>query len=213
MTIGGVELQARPLPLVVLADTSSSMASDGKIASLNQALTALVQDLRADEFTADSVQLSVITFDDEVNVRVPLSPVSQVQMPTLVAKGRTAMGAAFRQAFTLLSDENQVSKRSLMPLIVLASDGQPTDEWRSPLDELKSHRRIGKAVRIALAIGSDADVGVMEEFSSTEYPVLRADEADKIRTFFKFVTFASRTITASQGTTTGAQAVPDELLP
>ena len=43
----GISRQARKLPLIILADTSSSMAG-AKIATLNQALQNEVQELRAD---------------------------------------------------------------------------------------------------------------------------------------------------------------------
>jgi uncharacterized protein YegL len=100
-----------------------------------------------------------------------------------------------------------------MPVIVLASDGQPTDDWRVPLDELKNHHRVGNALRLALAIGSDADMKVLEDFVSTEYPVLKADEPEKIKSFFKFVTWESKKVFKSGGRDRGGQSVPPDLLP
>lgn len=212
MEIGGIEKQARPLPLVILADTSGSMSGE-KISSLNQALAALVQDLRADDQTKDSVLLSLVTFDGTVREVVTLAPINSVQLPTLTTRGSTSMGQAFRVALTQLADPQKLPTRCLMPVIVLASDGQPTDEWRTPLDELKNHQRVGNALRLALAIGSDADMNVLQAFVSTEYPVLKADEPDKIKTFFKFVTFATKRVFKSGGRDKTGQPPPDDLLP
>jgi uncharacterized protein YegL len=178
MEIGGIDKQARPLPLVILADTSGSMSGE-KISSLNQALAALVQDLRADDQTKDSVILSLVTFDSTVKEVVTLAPINTVQLPKLTTTGSTSMGQAFRVALTQLADPQRLPTRCLMPVIVLATDGQPTDDWRTPLDELKNHNRVGNALRLALAIGADADTKVLETFVSTEYPVLKADEPDK----------------------------------
>ncbi|MBI3330439.1 MAG: VWA domain-containing protein, partial [Nitrospinae bacterium] len=181
MQIRGIEAQARPLPLVILADTSGSMGGD-KISSLNQALAALVQDLQADDQTKESVLLSIITFDDRVQEVVTLDPVKMVALPILRASGQTCMGQAFRVALAQLGDPQRVPKRCLTPVIVLASDGQPTDEWRGPLQEIRAHTRVGAGLRLASAIGSDADINVLNQFVSTEYPVLKADEPEKIKT-------------------------------
>jgi uncharacterized protein YegL len=99
--IGGIEKQARPLPLVILADTSGSMTGE-KISSLNQALAALVQDLRADDQTKESVLFSLITFDSTVKEVVTLEPIKTVQLPKLSASGSTSMGQAFRVALSQL---------------------------------------------------------------------------------------------------------------
>lgn len=210
--IGGIEKQARPLPLIILADTSGSMSDEGKISSLNQALSALVQDLRADSQTQESVLISIITFDNQVSEVVTLEPVKTVQLPTLTARGMTSMGAAFRIALTQLADTQKLPTRCLLPVIVLATDGEPTDNWKASLDELKNHSRVGNALRLALAIGSNANTQMLEEFVSSEYPVLRADEPDKIKTFFKFVTYASKRVYQSGGRDKKGEPPPDDLL-
>src|ERR1044072_638325 len=180
MEIGGIEKQARPLPLVILADKSGSMSGD-KISSLNQALAALVQDLKADDQTKDSVLLSLITFDSTVSEVLSLAPINSVQLPTLSASRSTSMGQVFRVALTHLADPQRLPNRCLMPVIVLATDAQPTDDWRVPLDELKNHSRVGNALRLGLAIGADADMNMLQQFVSTEYPVLLADQPEKIK--------------------------------
>jgi len=210
--IKGIEAQARPLPLVILADTSSSMAGE-KISMLNQALAALVQDLQTDDQTKESVLLSLVTFDSTVAEVVNLEPIKTVTLPKLKASGSTSMGQALRVALSQLADPQRLPTRCLMPVIVLATDGQPTDEWRVPLDELKTHRRVGNALRLALGIGSDADMNMLQEYVSAEYPVLKADEPDKIKSFFKFVTFASKRVFKSGGSDRKGQPVPDDLLP
>jgi len=211
--IGGIEKQARPLPLIILADTSTSMQDHGKISSLNQALAALVQDLQSDDQTKDSVLLSLITFDSTVKEVIALAPIKSAQLPKLTANGSTCMGEAFRVALSELADPQRLPTRCLLPVIVLATDGQPQDDWRTTLNDLKTHNRVGNALRLALAIGPDADIKMLETYVSSEYPVLKADEPEKIKTFFKFVTYASKTIFKSGGKNRQAQSVPGDLLP
>jgi len=211
MEIKGIEAQARPLPLLVLADTSGSM-SGAKISSLNQSLAALVQDLRVDEQTKDSVMLSVISFDDSVSEVVSLQPVSKVSLPTLATRGQTCMGEAMRTALRQLSDPARIPARCLTPVILLASDGQPTDHWQGPLNDLQSHAKVGGALRLALAIGRDADTKVLSAFASVEYPVLQADNPEKIKSFFKWATWVTKTVYKSGGRNRNQQPPPDDLI-
>lgn len=205
----GISLQARRMPLLILADTSGSMAG-AKIASLNQALQDLVQELRADEMTAQTVILSLITFDSRVQQVCTLEPVKSLTVPELAASGSTAMGQAFRVALAHLSDRSRLPPSCVVPTIALCSDGRPTDNWQQPLEELKRHSLASRAVRLALAIGEDADTGVLARFiDNPEFQVLRADEASKIQTFFQWVSLHTRSRSV------GAQGIcePQDLLP
>lgn len=57
-----------------------------------------------------------------------------------------------------------MSDRALPPVLVLLSDGQPTDDFSSGLHALMEQPWGIKAVRIAIAIGSDADIEVLQKF-------------------------------------------------
>lgn len=101
------------------------------------------------------------------------------------------MGAAFDLARLMVEDRNVVSSRSYRPTVVLVSDGQPTDAWQQPLEAFLASERGGKAFRMALAIGADADHGVLKAFlADPSARVYRADEAKQIRTFFQLVTMS-----------------------
>ena len=209
MLPGGISRQARKMPLLILADTSGSMGG-AKIASLNQALLELVQELRADEMTSETVVLSLIGFSNSVQEVCILEPVRNVNIPPLTASGSTAMGQAFRVALPHLSDRSRLPASCATPTIALCSDGQPNDEWRQPLEELKRHPLVSRAARVALAIGDDADTGVLAQFiGNPELPVLRADEATKIQSFFRWVTLQTKSRSVgSHGT-----LEPQDLLP
>ncbi len=55
-------------------------------------------------------------------------------------------------------------ERGMPPILVLVSDGQPTDNFNSALERLVRMRWGAKTVRIAIAIGDDADIGVLQQF-------------------------------------------------
>ncbi|MSQ84706.1 MAG: tellurite resistance protein TerY, partial [Myxococcales bacterium] len=100
------------------------------------------------------------------------------------------------------------------PTIVLVSDGQPTDEWQAPLQALLASDRCGKALRMCLAIGADADLDVLRAFlADPEGRVYRADEARQIREFFQLVTMSvssrSRSTNPNAAPASGASVVWD----
>lgn len=182
--------QRRPLPVIVLADVSTSMEGK-KIDTLNTALAEMHQKFKDLHDTRSHLHTSIITFASNAQLLLPLTPVEDVHLPTLTASGTTSMGAAFKIALQLLEDEQQMPKRSYLPSIVLVSDGQPNDDWEEPLQNLLDSSRGGRAVRLAVGIGDDCDFDVLKTFvNHPEIPVVRATEVLKLMDFFRFVTMS-----------------------
>lgn len=75
----------------------------------------------------------------------------------------TDMGAAMRVLESALSTP-PMNERALPPVVVLISDGRPTDDFERALDELFAQPWVRKAVRIAVAIGQDSDIGLLQRF-------------------------------------------------
>ena len=99
------------------------------------------------------------------------------------------MGAAFTLLRELLEDETVVPRRAFQPTLVLVSDGIPTDDWRGPLEALKESPRASRALRMAMAIGADADEGLLCDFIGGATPeIFHAGDARQIRRFFRWVT-------------------------
>jgi len=73
----------------------------------------------------------------------------------------------------------------------LVSDGEPTDSYKTGLNQLTKQGRAQKADRMALAIGADADIGMLQSFlGSAESKVFKVDDARRIKDFFRFVTMS-----------------------
>ena len=81
-------------------------------------------------------------------------------------------------------------ERALPPVIVLLSDGQPTDDYKRSLEKLKKLPWFRKAVKIAISIGQDADDDVLVEFCGNNELVLQANNA---ATLAKMIKWASTT--------------------
>lgn len=180
---------ARPLPVIVLADCSGSMSADGKIAALNQAIAEMIRSFAHLDAANAEVHVAIIAFGETTRIAVPLQPASRVQFPDLSASGQTPLGAALELAAGLLEDREAIPSRAYRPSVILVSDGQPTDHWTGPLVRFAEGTRPGKADRMALAIGADADVSMLRSFlGSAEPQVFRAADASQIHSFFRFVT-------------------------
>lgn len=182
----------RPLPVVVLADVSGSMSADGKIDALNRAIEAMIGSLAPIDAAAPEIQLAVITFGGAGPVEhVALQPASNVKWSPMAAAGKTPLGGAIELARALIEDRERIPGRAYRPAIVLVSDGQPTDEWKPALAALLASSRASKATRFAMAIGADADEGVLREFLGDSAAALfRAADAADIRKFFRWVTMS-----------------------
>lgn len=181
----------RPLPVIILADTSGSMSVDGKIDALNTSLNDMVTAFAEEEDGRAEVHISIITFGGNAKIHQELAPASKTSRAPLVATGMTPMGAAFDIARNLVEDTEKIPSRAYTPAIILLSDGQPNDKWQESLDALLNSPRAKKAQRFALGIGEDADAEVLKSFlNNPEAKVYGANDARQIKSFFRWVTMS-----------------------
>lgn len=197
-----VAREPRPLPIFVLADTSGSMRGE-KINELNLALREMLNALNAADDIRGKFQLSVIAFGGDVKVLQPLADIEGLILTELSAAGNTPMGQAFEMVREMIEDRNVVSSRAYTPIIVLISDGLPTDcteemyrrknyfDWE-PLVDLHNGERSSKCQRMALGIGEDADIDMLKSFiDNPEIPVIKTKDASGITKFFRWVTMST----------------------
>lgn len=185
--------EPRPLPVIVLADTSGSMSINSKIEALNEALKTMILSFGKESRLRAEIQVGLITFGGDVaRQHVPLVAAHRIDgVEALTAQGRTPMGSAFDMARQWLEDKDLVPSRAYRPVLVLVSDGAPTDDWQAPLEALKASERGQKATRFAMAIGADADRAMLRQFANDrEAPVFEADGARDIVKFFRAVTMS-----------------------
>lgn len=195
--------KAKPLPVVLLLDISSSMNAGGeqsKIAELDSAVHDMIKDFAHEEQLETEIQVSVITFGyDGVKLALPYTNASKVEMKKLEAQGNTPMGTALRMAKDMIEDKETTPSRAYRPLVILCSDGAPNDDWEAPMDNFIKDGRSSKCDRMAMAIGSDANEAVLKRFiEGTENPLFYAKDASSMHKFFKFVTMSVATRSHSQ---------------
>ncbi|MBI0471278.1 vWA domain-containing protein [Pectobacterium parmentieri] len=204
---------ARALPVIVLADTSGSMSTDGKIDALNQGLREMLESFKQESRLRAEIQVSVITFGgNQAELSLPLTPAHQLQnIAPLEANGMTPLGGALSLACDIIEDPT----RKFQPVVVLISDGYPNDDWEGPFDRLVKGELTAEANRFAMAIGADADETMLSEFANDpEAPLFRAENARDIRRFFRAVSMSvsarSRSGTPNQSTPLQIPSVNDQ---
>jgi uncharacterized protein YegL len=142
------------------------MAADGKIQALNNAIRETIPHLRDVAVDNPFAQMLVraLTFSTGARWHIEQpTPVESLVWTDLVAGGFTDLGAAL----TALAAELEVppmEQRALPPALVLISDGQPTDDWEDGLARLLTSPWGSRSVRLAIAIGRDAERSVLQEF-------------------------------------------------
>lgn len=189
----GGELATRPLHFIWIADCSGSMGVDGKIQALNTAIRDVIPLMQsvADENPYARVLVRAIKFSNGAQWHISQpTPIADFKWIDLTAEGVTDLG----RALTLLADALKIppmSERALPPVLVLISDGQPTDDFDKGLKALFSQPWGKKAVRIAIAIGRDADLNVLQKFiDHPEIKPLQANNAEQLVKFIKWVSTA-----------------------
>jgi uncharacterized protein YegL len=160
-----------------------------KIQSLNAAISDGLEAMKdeAKENPEVEVKMRVLRFATNVEweVEQPM-PVDQMTWRDLSAGGVTNMGEALSKVADQMSMP-PMEERAFPPVLALVSDGQPTDNFDSGLQELLDQKWGNKAVRIAIGIGSEADHDPLERFiGNPEIPVLQANNPEDLTRFVRW---------------------------
>ena len=200
----------RRLPVYLLLDTSGSMRGE-PISAVNVGLQALVASLRQDPSALETVHICILTFDAEVKVVVPLTPLEQLQLPEITTpeSGPTFLGKALETLCSQLDLEiirNTVDmKGDWSPLLFVMTDGSPTDiqVFEEQIHQIKK-RQFGNI--IGCAAGPKAKLHFLAMLTDKVFSLDTMDSAS-FTSFFKWVSEAVSSGSRSQG------AVGDVSLP
>ena len=201
----------RRLPVYILLDTSGSMRGE-PIHSVNVGLQSMLSALRQDPYALESVHLSVITFNLEAKVYLPLTPLDQVQIPDLdvPSAGATFMGAALELLAQEVGQHVQKStddvKGDWRPLLFLMTDGSPSDVYAYQ-QMLSTIKQLNFATIVACAAGPKAKTESLLQLTS-QVVVLDSMDSNSFASFFKWVSASVVAGSSSAGVTDSISLPP-----
>lgn len=156
----------KELHVFYVLDTSGSMVG-APIGALNDAMRSTVKELSKKDGEKADIRIAVLEFNNishwitEGNNGV--EHLSDFVWTDLSAGGLTALGAALEELNTSLSrnDKMKAETGNKVPVIIFMSDGYPNDDWESGLNALSQNKWYRHAIKIAFALGDDADSDVL----------------------------------------------------
>lgn len=180
----------RRLPVYLLIDTSGSMKGE-PIESVKVGIESMIATLRQDPYALETVNISIITYDREVKVLLPLTPLEDLQLPDITTpdSGPTHTGAALEKLCEQLDAEVTLStpdrKGDWMPLLFIMTDGHPSDImlYNQIVPTVKKKKF---ASIIACAAGMKAKIEPLKQLTDQVYSLDTMDSTS-FKKFFKWV--------------------------
>ena len=201
----------RRLPVYLLIDTSGSMKGE-PIESVNAGLQTLLSSLRRDPQALETAHISIITFDRNAKLVLPLTSVAELQLPTIETpdSGPTMTGEALELLCQRVDAEVRTQssdvKRDWKPLLFIMTDGTPSDtqKYKEMTPECKKR---GFAAITACAAGMRAKVDSLKDLATNIVSLDTCDGA-MFAQFFKWVSDSISSGAQSVGVTSQLELPP-----
>lgn len=213
--------QRKTLHIFVLADHSYSMKGE-RIESLNDAMEQVVPLLKAsdDENSQCDLYLSVIPFSSGAVWQQKMTALADYEKwEVLSVQSATSLGAALELLSTVMNsaeNPNGLGKWNAPPVILLITDGMPTDSFEKGMQEFEATGFGGKksrTVRVALAV-KGADLEVCERFTGNSELVFPCDNSEQLKQMIKWGTVTlSQAVSGGLSSTAGDGDEPELALP
>jgi uncharacterized protein YegL len=202
-----VEVPRRVMTLVFIVDTSGSM--DGsKMGAVNQAIREVIpilEDISASNADAE-IKIALMEFSSGARwVYDTPKSIPDFIFNDFSAEGLTDLGEAYTALNEKLSRKGGFMAEAtgvFAPALILMSDGEPTDNWKSPLKSLKDNKWFQTSIKVAIAIGNDANKDVLKEFTGSIESVIETHNIEALKKIIRTVSVTASMI-GSQSSTVG----------
>ena len=203
------------MTLFYVVDTSGSMTGD-KIGSVNSAMEEAITVDLPDISTANDdaeIRVAIMQFSSGCSWITPSSGpigIGDVIWNDLHVNGLTDLGAACVELDKKLSRNEFLESQTgaYAPVILLFSDGGPTDNWEKGLEQLKKNNWFKHAIKIAIAIGEDADKNVLATFTGTPESVIAVNDKHTLKALIRKVSVRASEFQSHSKQTSDVETTP-----
>ncbi len=214
-----VSVPRRTMTLFFVIDTSGSMDGN-KIGAVNDAVVNVLPMLNDISETNPDAEIKVAALEFSSGVSWLYDEpkaASDFIWQDVKAGGLTSFGAACEELASKLSRSGgfmQSASGSFAPAIILLSDGGPTDNYKIGLNKLQNNNWFKSAIKIAIAIGDDADKDVLKDFTGSSEAVITVHNIEALKQIIRIVAVTSSQIgskSSTAGDTTKQQQVVKDI--
>ena len=209
----------RQMVLFFIVDCSGSM-NGTKIGAVNQAIRDVIPELQDAGGSDVDLKVACLKFSSGCEWMYP-SPIASENFSwqNLDADGVTDFGTACEELNKKLSRHEFLNapSASVAPALFLMSDGEPTDNYQSGLAKLQGNKWFQNAIKVAVAIGVDANKEVLKEFTGNSEAVITVHTPEALKKWIRAVSVTSSKIGSQSQPMTDGQiqtkqdAVIDEI--
>ncbi len=175
------------MTLFYLVDTSGSMQGS-RIGTVNAAMEECIPLLKEVAAANDDaeIKVAILQFSSGCSWVTPASgPVGldDIIWNDLQATGMTEFGGALIELDKKLSRNEYLNSQTgaYAPVILLLSDGGPTDNWETALNQIKQNNWFKHAIKIAIDIESGSDRAVLAQFTGNPEAILDAKDTATLK--------------------------------
>lgn len=201
-----VEVPRRTMTLFFMIDTSGSMYGN-KIGAVNDAVVNVLPMLNdiSDQNPDAEIKVAALEFSSSCSwLYNEPKLASDFVWQDVQAGGLTSLGEACSELNSKLSRSGfmKSASGSFAPAIILLSDGGPTDNFEAGLAKLRANNWFKNAIKVAIAIGDDADQMVLTEFTGNSEAVFTVHNIDALKQIIRIVAVTSSQIGSKSSSAT-----------
>lgn len=204
------------MTLFYLVDTSGSMGGS-RIGTVNAAMEECIPLLKEVAAANDDaeIKVAILQFSSGCSWVTPASgPVGldDIIWNDLQAGGMTEFGGALLELDKKLSRNEYLNSQTgaYAPVILLLSDGGPTDNWEVGLNKIKENNWFKHAIKIAIDIESGSDRAVLAQFTGNPEAILDAKDTATLKKMIHKVSVRASEFQSHSKASSDTVTAPDQ---
>lgn len=179
--------------IIFIVDASESMQG-AKIGTVNSAIEELVPELIDISESNQDVDLYVNALKISDSVRWLFKDMCRgetFKWHDIHAGGARNIGLSLQEIDRKLcyGEFFDESRNYFKPIIFFLTDGSSEDDYKEPLNSLKKNRFFTEAIKVGVAIGSEADREFLTQFTASEDCIISVHTPESLQRWITFTEF------------------------